>query len=109
MCVYEQIRPYNGTVNTLHWLYLACVWYVLDTCWKREVLVVSSIENTNWAYVMESTASNILGAWTKLAAFFNVHSHFASMRASFRTLCGKMLERVSNNCIKRYRKGEEIS
>ena len=43
--VYEQIRPYDETVNTLHWLYLACVWYVLDTCWKREVLVVSSNEN----------------------------------------------------------------
>jgi len=35
MCVNEQIRPYNGTVNTLHCLYLACVWYALDTCWNN--------------------------------------------------------------------------
>ena len=34
MCVNEQIRPYNGTVNTLQWLYLACVWYALDTYWN---------------------------------------------------------------------------
>ena len=25
----------HGTVNTLHWLYHACVWYVLDTCWNN--------------------------------------------------------------------------
>jgi len=35
LCIYEQIRPYDGTVNTLHWLFLACGWYVLDTCWNN--------------------------------------------------------------------------
>ena len=35
MCVYEKIRPYDGTVNTLHCLYLACGWYVFDTCWNN--------------------------------------------------------------------------
>ena len=35
MCVNEQIRQYDGTVNTLHWLFLGCVWYVLDTCWNN--------------------------------------------------------------------------
>ena len=30
----------HKTERLMHWLYLPCVWYVFDTCWKREVLVV---------------------------------------------------------------------
>ena len=35
MCVHSLIKRYNGKVNTLHWLFLTCVWYVLDTCWNN--------------------------------------------------------------------------
>ena len=72
MRVYEQIRPYDETVNTLHWLYLACVWYVLDTCWKREVLVVSSNENGDLRlrHVYLLHAVNILYFRKRLLAIF---------------------------------------
>mgnify|MGYP000229972595 FL=1 len=39
MCVYSLIKRYNGKVNTLHWLFLACVWYVLDTCWIKQTML----------------------------------------------------------------------
>jgi len=69
---YEQIRPHNGTVNTLQWLYLACVWYVLDTCWKHEVLVVSSNENAKLRlrHVNLLHAVNILAFRKRLLAKF---------------------------------------
>ena len=57
--------------------FVRCVWYVLDTCWKLEVLVVSSNENAKLhlrhVYLLHTV--NILafrkrllaklGAWTK--------------------------------------------
>ena len=78
----------------IHWLYLACVWYVLDTCWKREVLVVSSNENAklrlrhvnllhavnNFSF-QEKATRKICELGQKVLAFFNFHSHFASMQA----------------------------
>ena len=88
MRVYEQIRPYDETVNTLHWLYLACVWYELDTCWKR--LLYHPMKTPSCAYVMLLHTVNILAfqkrllakfclLGQKLLAFFNFHSHFASV------------------------------
>ena len=99
MCVYEQIRPYNRRVNTFHRLYLACVWYVLDTCWKREMLVISFNENAELCLRHNNLldAVNILAfrkrllakfckLGQKLLAFFNFRLHFASMRAQFWSL-----------------------
>ena len=35
LCAYTNKSDHTTVVNTLHWLYLACVWYVLDTCWSN--------------------------------------------------------------------------
>ena len=77
------------------WLYIACVWYVFDTCWKLEVLVVSSNENAelhlrhvyflhavNISAFRKRLLAKFCELGQKLRASFNFHSHFASMRVT---------------------------